>query len=151
MAREGCPHTMSSKAMKALFDDLTSEAGRRVELEYKADSAAHCKADSIKVSVWSMRLSMQMHIMDWAEAHRKDPKIKATIDWCHLHRTKSQPWTEQLAKLKSRLGTKKNTLEGRSILGNADKLTVSEGLLYYRYKPKYQIEEVKCFVIPRAH
>ena len=25
------------------------------------------------------------------------------------------------------------------------------GLLYYRYKPKYQIEEVKCFIVPRAH
>ena len=61
------------------------------------------------------------------------------------------PWTEQLAKLKSRLGTKKNTPEGRSILQNADKLTLSGRLLYYRYKPKYQIEEVKCFVVPRAH
>ena len=57
----------------------------------------------------------------------------------------------QLAKLKSRLGTKKNTPEGRSILWNADKLTLSGGLFYYRYKPKYQIEEVKCFVVPRAH
>ena len=34
---------------------------------------------------------------------------------------------------------------GRSILWNADKLTLSGGLLYYRYKPKYQIKEVKCF------
>ena len=67
------------------------------------------------------------------------------------HKKKSEPWTEQLAKLKSRLGTKKNTLEGRSILQNADNLTLSGGLLYYRYKPKYQIEEVKCFIVPRAH
>ena len=41
--------------------------------------------------------------------------------------------------------------EGRSILRNADKLTLFGGLLYYRHKPKYQIEEVKCFVVPRAH
>ena len=73
------------------------------------------------------------------------------MDWCHLNKKKSQPWTEQLAKLKSRLGTKKNTTEGRSILQNADKLTLSGGLLYYRYKPKYQIEEMKCFVMPRVH
>ena len=44
-----------------------------------------------------------------------------------------------------------NTSEGRSILWNADKLTLSGGLFYYRYKPKYQIEEVKHFVVPRAH
>ena len=101
------PHTMSSEAMKVVFDNLTSGAGRRAELEYEADSAAHHEADSIKVSVWSMRLSMQMHIMDWAKAQCEDPEIEATMDWCHLDRRKSQPWTEQLAKLKSRLGTKK--------------------------------------------
>ena len=144
-------HTMSSKAMKAVFDNLTSGVGRRVELEYKADSAAHHEADSIEVSVWSMRLSTQMHVTDWVEAQHENPEIEATMDWCHLDRRKFQSWTEQLAKLKSRLGTKKNTPEGRSILWNADKLTLSGGLLYYRYKPKYQIKEVKCFVIPRAH
>ena len=117
------PHTMSSEAMKVVFDNLTSGASRRVELEYKADSAANCKADSIEVNVQSTRLSTQMHVTDWAEAQCEDPEIKATMDWCHLNRRKSQPWTEQLAKLKSRLETKKNTPEGRSILHNTDKLT----------------------------
>ena len=58
------PHTMSSVAMKAIFDNLTSGASRRAELEYSVDSTAHCKADSIKVSVKSMRLSTQMHVTD---------------------------------------------------------------------------------------
>ena len=35
------PHTMSSKAMKAVFDNLTSEAGGRAEQEYNTDSAIH--------------------------------------------------------------------------------------------------------------
>ena len=142
---------MSSEAMKAIFDNLTSRAGRRAELEYSVNSATHRKANSIEVSVKSVRLSMQMHVTDWPEAQHEDPEIKTTMDWCHLNKKKSEPWTEQLAKLKSRLGTKKNTPEGRSILQNADNLTLSGGLLYYRYKPKYQIEEVKCFVVPRAH
>ena len=73
------------------------------------------------------------------------------MDWCCLDRRKSQPWTEQLAKLSSRLETKKNTPDGRSILQKVDKLTLSGGLLCYRHKPKYQIEEVKCFIIPRAY
>ena len=111
--------------MKTVFNNLTSGAGRRAELECSADSATHCEADSIKVSVKSMRLNVQMHVMDWAEANRKDPKIKATMDWCHLNKKKSEPWTEQLAKLKSRLGTKKNTPVGRSILQDADRLTLS--------------------------
>ena len=85
--------------------------------------------------------------MDWAEAQPEDPEIKAAMDCCHLDKKKSQPWTEQLAKLRPKLGTKKNTPEGRSILQNADKLTLSGGL----YKPMYQIKEVKCFVVPSAH
>ena len=123
-------HTMFSKAMKAVIDNLTSGAGMRAKLEDKADSAAHHKADCIKVSVWSMRLSTQMHVTDLAKAQCEDLEIEATMDWCHLDRRKSQPWTEQLAKFKSKLGTKKNTPEGRSILQNTDKLTLSGGLLY---------------------
>ena len=111
----------------------------------------HYEAKSIEMSVWSARLSTQMHVMEWAEVQHENPEIKATIDWCHLDKRKLQPWMEQLAKLKSRLETKKNTPEGKNILRNADKLTLTEGLLYYRYKPKYQIKEVKQFVMPRAH
>ena len=77
---------MSSEAMKAVFDNLTSEAGRRAELEYSVDSAAHCEADSIEVSVKSMRLRTQMHVMDWAEAQLEDPKIEAATDWCCLNK-----------------------------------------------------------------
>ena len=120
---------MSSEVMKAVFDNWTSGAGRRAELEYNVNSAAHREADSIEVSVKSMRLSTQMHVMDWAEAQHEDPEIEAAIDWCHLNKRKSEPWTEQLTKLRSRLGRKKDTLEGRSILWNADKLTLSGGLL----------------------
>ena len=116
---------MSSEAVKAIFDNLTSGTSRRAELEYSVDSATHCEANSIEVSVKSVRLSMQMHVMDWAEAQCEDPEIEATMDWSCLNKKKSEPWTEQLAKLKSRVGTKKNTPEGRSILQNADKLTLS--------------------------
>ena len=142
---------MSSEAMKAVFDILTSGAGRRAEQEYNTNSAAHREADSIEVNVKSVGLSTEMHVTDWAEAQCEDPEIKATMDLCHLDKRKLEPWTEQLVKPKSRLGSKKNTPEERSILWNTDKLTLSGGLLYYRYKPKYQIEEVKCFVVPRAH
>ena len=82
---------MSSEAMKAVFDNLTSGAGRRAELEYSADSAAHCKVDSIEVSVKSMRLSTQMHVMDCAKAQHEDTKIEAAMDWHCLNKKKFQP------------------------------------------------------------
>ena len=149
--QKAAPHTVSSEAMKNIFDNLTSGADRRAEQEFYTDSAAHHKADSIEVNVKLVRLSTQMHVTDWAEAQREDPEIEAIMDWCHLNKKKLKPWTEQLVKLKSRLGSKKNTQEGRSMLQNADKLTLSGGLLYYRYKPKYQIEKVKHFIVPRAY
>ena len=128
MTREGFPHTMSSEAMKAFFDNLASGAGRRAELEYSVNSATHHEANPIKVSVKSTRLSKQMHVMEWAKAQCEDPEIKATMDWCCLNKKKLELWTEQLTKIKSKLETKKNTPEGRSILQNADKLTLSGGL-----------------------
>ena len=92
-----------------------------------------------------------MHVTDWAEAHCEDPKIKAAMDWCHLDRKKLKPWTEQLVKLKSRLGPKKHTPEGRSILWNADKLTLSGGLLTTGASLVIDVEDVKHFVVPRAY
>ena len=61
---EAAPHTMSSEAMKAIFDNLTSGAGRWAEQEYNTDSATHYKADSIKVNVRLVRLSTEMHVTD---------------------------------------------------------------------------------------
>ena len=147
---KAAPHAMSSEAMKAIFDNLTSGTGRRAELEYSVDSATHCKADSIKVSVKSVRLSTQMHVTDWAEAQCEDPEIEAAMDWCHLDKKKSEPWTEQLAKLKSRLGTKKNTPEGRSMLWNADKLTLSGGLLYVMHQQDRLLSCQLCPTFPPA-
>ena len=79
------------KSLKAVFNNLTSEAGRRAEQEYNTDSAAHREADSVKVNVRSARLSTQMHVMDSAEAQHEDPEIEATKDWCQLDRRKTKP------------------------------------------------------------
>ena len=98
---KAAPHTMSSESMKAIFDNLTSGAGRRAELEYSIDSATHHKTNSIGVSAKSVKLSTQMHVTEWAEAQCEDPEIKATMDWCHLNKKKSESWTEQLAKIRS--------------------------------------------------
>ena len=51
------PYMISSVAMKAVFNNLTSGAGRRAEQEYNTDSAAHGEADSVKVNVRSARLA----------------------------------------------------------------------------------------------
>ena len=88
------PYTMSLAHMKAVFDNLTSGAGRRAEQEYNTDSAAHREADSVEVNVRSARLSTQMHVTDWTEAQHEDLEIKAAMDWCQLNRKKSKPWTK---------------------------------------------------------
>ena len=65
---------MSSAAMKAVFDNLTSGAGRRAEQEYET----YLKADAIEVSVRSARVSTQMHITDCAEAQQEDPEKRGS-------------------------------------------------------------------------
>ena len=125
---EGCgqklesptPYTMSSAAMKAIFDNLTLGAGRRAELECNIDSLIHDEMDSIEASVKSARLNSQMHVTNWAEAQWEDPEIKAAMVWCQLNRKKSEPWAQQLLKFKSHLIPNKNTPTGKSLLRNAD-------------------------------
>ena len=145
------PHTMSLAAMKAVFDNLTLGTRKRAELECNIDSPIHDEAYSIKVSVKSARLNSQMHVTNWAEAQWEDPEIGAAMDWCWLDRKKSELWAQQLLKIKSHLGPNKNTLAGKSLLRNADWLTLCGGLLYHRYIPKCQVDEVKHFVVLRAH
>ena len=78
--------------MKAVFDNLTSGAGRRAELEYNTNSPIHDKVDSIEISVKSARVSNQLHVTDWSEAQREDPELDAAINWCQFDRKKSKPW-----------------------------------------------------------
>ena len=80
---------MSSAAMKAVFDNLISGAGRRAEQKYDTGSAVHLEADAIKVNMRSARVSTQIHVIDWAEAQQEDPEIEASMDWCHLNKKKS--------------------------------------------------------------
>ena len=72
------PYIMSSAAMKAVFDNLISGAGRRAELEYNINSLIHDEADSVEISAKSARLNIHMHMTNWAEAQQEDPEIKAT-------------------------------------------------------------------------
>ena len=87
-----------------------------------------------------------MHITDWAQAQQEDPELKATLEWCLNDKKKGTPWAQQLEKLKAHLGSLKNQPEGKCIIRNADKLTLSVGMLYYQHSPKY-LEEIKWFVM----
>ena len=44
---------MSSAAMKAVFNNLTSGAGRRAEQDYDTGYAAHLEVDAIKINMRS--------------------------------------------------------------------------------------------------
>ena len=91
-----------------------------------------------------------MHVTDWAQAQRENPEIEATLDWCLNDKKKDTLWAQQFEKLKAYLGPLKNQPEGKCIVWNADKLTLSGGILYYQHNLKY-LEEIKQFLVPRAH
>ena len=117
-------HAQHLGSYEGIFDSLTLGAGRRADLEYNVDSLIHDEADSIEVSVKSARPNSQMHVTNWAETQWEDPEIEAAMDWCQLDRKKSEPWAQQLLKFKSHLGPNKNTPTGKSLLRNADWLTL---------------------------
>ena len=106
------------------------------------------EADLIEIEAWAAQPNTPMHVTDWTQAQREDPELSATLDWCLQDHKKSISWAQQLEKLKACLGPLKNQPEGKCIIRNADKLTLSGGMLYYQHSPKY-LEEIKWFIVPR--
>ena len=154
---EGCdrkpesrtPYTMSSAAMKAVFDNLTSGTGRRAELEYNVDSPIHDEVDTIKVSVKSARLNSQMHVTNWAEAQWEDPEIEAAMDWCQLNRKKSELWTTIEVQVSPQ--SKQEHSSREKLVEKCRPADPVWRTVVPRYTPKYQVDEVKHFIVPRAH
>ena len=140
--------TMSKDEVKAIFDNLTMGAGRRVEREWDWVSSVAMEADLIEIKAWAAQHT-HMHVTDWTQAQREDPELSATLDWCLQDHKKGIPWAQQLEKLKAHLGPLKNQPEGKCIIRNADKLALLGGMLYYQHCPKY-LDKIKWFVVPRV-
>ena len=83
--------------------------------------------DLIEVEAWAARPSTPVHITDWAPVQWEDPELEAALEWCLNNKKKGTPWAQQLEKLKAHLGSLKNQPEGKCIVRNTDKLTLSEG------------------------
>ena len=58
-----------------------------------------------------------MHITDWAQAQREDPKLETALDWCLNDKKKGTPWAQQLEKLKAHLGPLKTDLRVNALPG----------------------------------
>ena len=99
-------------------------AGRRAEQEWDQEFLTTKEVNLIEIKVRAARPTTSMHIMDWTQAQQEDPKLEATLEWCLNDKKKGTPWAQQLEKLKAHLGSLKNQPEGKSIVRNADKLTL---------------------------
>ena len=117
--------------MKAVFDNLTIGAGTWAEWEWDRESTVTTEADSIEIEARAARPNTPMQVTDWAQAQREDPELEAALDWCLNDKKKGTSWDQQLEKLKACLGPLKNQPEGKYIVWNADKLTLSGGISYY--------------------
>ena len=65
--------------MKAVFDNLTSGAGQRVEQELNAESSAHKEADSIEVS---SLLGLVLGCMLLSGPRPSEKIWNSAMDWC---------------------------------------------------------------------
>ena len=96
--------TMSKDKMKAVFDNLTMDAGRWAEWEWDLESMVTAKATLIEIEVQAAQPNTPMHIMDWAQALTEDPQLEANLDWYLNDKKKGTLWAQQLEKLKAHLG-----------------------------------------------
>ena len=85
---------------------------------------------------------VQMHVTDWAEAHKEDPVLSAVLDWL-----KAQKKTD----LKVFLAEHASSEEGRLILHNWQNFMMHQGALDLCSIPKGETEDLLLFVIPRVH
>ena len=73
--------TLSSDAVQALFDGIMMGASRHAKQEWDQSIIIDREEDDINLEVRATRLTTPMHVIDWTEAQKVDPKLGAAITW----------------------------------------------------------------------
>ena len=143
---------LQSEVVKALLDEVTSGAARRVASVPSRELPERGEEDS-PVLCQSRRPEekAEMHVTDWREEQRKIPEFRMMVDWIKRHRASRLPWEEKFAKLKADYGRLYDTAEGKALVKVADKLVLVNGILYYRHDHKMEATPVLRFVVPPPH
>ena len=84
----------------------------------------------------------QMHVTDWAEAHKENPALRAVLDWLGA---------QKRMDLKALQVNHASSEEGRLILWNHQNFLIYQGALYLHSMPKGKTEDLLLFVVPKAH
>ena len=95
--------TLSPDAVQALFNGITMGASRHAKQEWDQSVIIDREEDNVNLEVRVARLMIPMHIIDWAEAQKEDPKLGVAITWLKTNFLKECDWTGCLAKLKQLL------------------------------------------------
>ena len=101
---------MSKDEIKNVFHNLTMGVCRWAEWEWDQESTVTTEANSIEIKAQAAQPNTPMHITDWAQAHREDPKLEAVLDWCLNDKKKGTPWAQQLKNFKACLVPLKTNL-----------------------------------------
>ena len=73
--------TLSPYAVQALFGGINMGASRHAEWEWDQSVVIDKEEDDVNQGVRAARLMTPMHVIDWAEAQKEDPKLGATVTW----------------------------------------------------------------------
>ena len=127
--------------VKLILNGVTIGAAHRVETH----GPAVVESDHHLEQEWHVTagcMLIQMYEMDWAEAQREDPMLRAVLNWL-----KAQKRTD----LKFLLAKQASSKEGQMILQNWQNFVVHWGALYLHSVPKGKTEYLLLFVVPEAH
>ena len=85
---------------------------------------------------------VELHLNDWAAAHREDPVLQVTLDWI-ADQKKGDP--------KKLFSEHTESEEGSVVLCTQQKLTLHQGALYQWHTTTGEIEEILWFVVHKVH
>ena len=95
-----------------------------------------------EVCVTAGHTLVQMHVMDWVAAQKKDPILSTVLDWLKA---------QKKIDLKALLAEHASSEESQLILWNWQNFMIHQGALYMCLMPKSETKDLLLFVVTKGH
>ena len=132
---------LEPKAVQAILDGATMGASQRAEGENPAIIKSDQQLEK-EVQVATGSVLVEMHVTNWAVAHKEDPKLDAVLRWLE---------SEKKTDLRTLPGEYITSEESWMVWRNCQNFTTLQGTLYLCSTPKGENEDLLLFVAPKAH
>ena len=149
---------LDAETVKSILDGVTLPVHERAELHNSTLAKEEERVvEEVKAAAGRVQTGprlpagrpskVDMHVTDWSEEQKKDPRLDAVIKWVKNKRDKNQ----QSRPLKEFLGDLAEGNEGQALLRQKDTFTLRKDILYRQCTLPEDQEKVDLFVVPKSH